>query len=165
MRILSLILFDLSDTIIHSNKKVLEFINLYNITNKTDINNLFIYNALLHILEIYKNNKGGLVVFYISQNNFNELLESKEEINYKKFIKLITKKIKFPIIISNLNFYYFCKLMESECPEYDEIVEGYEFLSSIFDDIIKTVKKLKFYKIEKEIVNNLKERFKLILSF
>ena len=162
MRIRSLILFDLKDTIIHSNKKVLEFISLYNITNKTDINNLFIYNVLLHILEIYKNNKGGLIVFYLSQNNFNELQEAKEEINYKKFIKLITNKIKFPIIISSLNFYYFCSLMKTNCPEYDEIVEEYTFLSSIFDDIIKIIKKLKFYKIEKDIVNNLKERFKLI---
>jgi hypothetical protein len=162
MRIRSLILFDLKDTIIHSNKKVLEFISLYNITNKTDINNLFIYNALLHILEIYKNNKGGLIVFYLSQEVFNELQEAKEEINYKKFIKLITKKIKFPIIISSLTFHYFCSLMETNCPEYDEIVEEYIFLSSIFDDIIKTIKKLKFYKIEKDLVNNLKEKFKLI---
>ena len=109
MKVRSLILFDLKDTIIYSNKKVLEFVSLYDIKNKTDINNLFIYNALLHILEIYKNNKGGLVVFYISQENFNDLADSKELINYKKFIKLITKKIKFPIIISTFDFYYFCK--------------------------------------------------------
>ena len=106
MKVRSLILFDLKDTIIYSNKKVLEFVSLYDIKNKTDINNLFIYNALLHILEIYKNNKGGLVVFYISQENFNDLADSKEFINYKKFIKLITKKIKFPIIISTFDFYY-----------------------------------------------------------
>ena len=162
MRIRSLILFDLKDTIIHSNKKVLEFISLYNITNKTDINNLFIYNALLNILEIYKNNKGGLVVFYLSREIFNELQDAKEEINYKKFIKLIIKKIKFPIIISSLSFQYFCSMMETNCPEYDEIVEEYTFLSSIFDDIIKIIKKLKFYKIERELINNLKERFKLI---
>ena len=162
MRIRSLILFDLKDTIIHSNKKVLEFISLYNITNKTDINSLFIYNALLNILEIYKNNKGGLIVFYLSREIFNELEDAKEEINYKKFIKLITKKIKFPIIISSLSFQYFCSMMETNCPEYDEIVEEYTFLSSIFDDIIKIIKKLKFYKIERELINNLKERFKLI---
>ena len=55
MRIKSLILFDLKNVIIHSNKQTLEFITLYGITNKTDINNLFVYNALLNILEIYKN--------------------------------------------------------------------------------------------------------------
>lgn len=75
------------------------------------------------------------------------------------------KKIKFPIIVSNLSFSYFCSLMATNCAQYDEIVEGYVFLSSIFDDIVKVVKKLKFYKIEKEIVNNLKERFKLITTF
>lgn len=164
MRVRSLILFDLSNIIIHSNKKVLEFLSLYNITNKTDITNLFIFNALLHILEIYKEYKNGLIIFYLSQNNFDSLRE-KSDINYTKFIKIITKKIKFPIIISNLNFYYFCKLMESDCPEYDEIIENYNFLSSIFDDIVKTVKKLKFYKIEKEMISDLKERFKLISAF
>lgn len=162
MKVRSLILFDLKDTIIYSNKKVLEFVSLYDIKNKTDINNLFIYNALLHILEIYKNNKGGLVVFYISQENFNDLADSKELINYKKFIKLITKKIKFPIIISTFDFYYFCKMMNNDCPEYDEIIESYTFLSTIFDDIIKLIKKLKFYKLEKDLIMNLKERFKLI---
>lgn len=164
MRIKSLIVFDLKNTIIYSNKKILEFLTLYNITNKTDITNLFIFNALLHILEIYKEYKNGLIIFYLSQNDFNSLQE-KGDVNYAKFIKIITKKIKFPIIISNLNFYYFCKLMESDCPEYDEIIENYNFLSSIFDDIVKTVKKLKFYKIEKEMILNLKERFKLISSF
>lgn len=164
MRIKSLIIFDLKNTILYSNNKVLEFINLYNINNKTDINNLFVFNALLHILEIYKENKNGLIIFYFSQEDFNELQDSKD-INYSKFLKIIMKKIKFPIIISNLNFYYFCKLIESDCPEYDEILDNYNFLSSIFDDIIKIVKKLKFYKIEKEMISDIKERFKLISSF
>lgn len=161
MRIKSLILFDLKNVIIHSNKQTLEFITLYSITNKTDINNLFVYNALLNILEIYKNNKNGLVTFYLFQNDFNELLES-TEINYNKFIKIITKRIDFPIIISKFSFEFFCKRLQTDCPEYDEIIDNYKFLSTIFDDIIKLIKKLKFYKIEDELVNNLKERFKLI---
>lgn len=141
---------------------MLEFISLYNITNKTDINNLFIYNVLVDILEIYANNKGGYIIFYISQEDFNELNDSKTEINYKKFIKIITKKIKFPIIISSISFYYFCKLMATDCPEYEEITASYSFLSEFFDDIIKVIKKLKFYKLEKEVVNDLKKRFKLL---
>lgn len=164
MRIRSLILFDLENIVIHSNKKVLEFITLYNITNKTDINNLFTFYSLLEILEIYKNNKNGLIVFYLSQDAFNSLQED-TEIKYSKFLKIITKKIKFPIIISTLGFSYFCSLMATNCPEYDEIVEEYTFLPSIFDDIVKVVKKLKFYKIEKDLVHNLKERIKLISMF
>lgn len=66
MRVRSLILFDLKNIIIHSNKKVLEFITLYDIQNKTDISNLFIFHALLEILEIYNSNKNGLIVFYLS---------------------------------------------------------------------------------------------------
>ena len=84
MRIRSLILFDLENIVIHSNKKVLEFITLYNITNKTDINNLFTFYSLLEILEIYKNNKNGLIVFYLSQESFNSLQED-TEIKYSKF--------------------------------------------------------------------------------
>jgi len=157
-------LFDLSSIIIHSNKKVLEFISLYDISNKTDINNLFVFFALSQILETYRTNKNGLIVFYLSQENYNNL-QNKTEINYSKFIKIITKKVKFPIIISSLSFSYFCSLMASNCPQYDEIVENYIFLPSIFDDIIKLIKKLKFYKIEKELIINLKERFKLISMF
>lgn len=161
MRIRSLILFDLKNVIICSNKKVLEFIALYNITNKTDINNLFIYYSLSNIIELYKNNKNGLIVFYLSQEDFDTLHE-KNDINYSRFIKIITKQIKFPIIISSLKFSYFCSLMATNCPEYDEIVENYVFISSIFDDIVKVVKNLKFYKIERNIVNDIKERFKII---
>lgn len=161
MRIRSLILFDLKNVIIYSNKKVLEFIALYNITNKTDINNLFIYYSLSNIIELYKNNKNGLIVFYLSQEDF-DILHEKNDINYSRFIKIITKQIKFPIIISSLKFSYFCSLMATNCPEYDEIVENYVFISSIFDDIVKVVKNLKFYKIERNIVNDIKERFKII---
>lgn len=164
MRVRSLILFDLKNIIIHSNKKVLEFISLYNISNKTDINNLFVFFALSEILETYRNNKNGLIVFYLEQEDYNALQEN-TEINYSKFVKIITKKIKFPIIISSLGFSYFCSLMASDCPQYDEIVDSYVFLPTIFDDIVKLVKKLKFYKIEKDLVTNLKERFKLICMF
>ena len=164
MRVRSLILFDLKNSIIHSNKKVLEFITFYGVTNKTDINNLFTFYALLDILETYKNNKNGLVVFYLSQDDYNALQE-KGDINYSKFLKIIMKKIKFPIIISSLGFSYFCSLMATNCAEYDEIIENYVFLSSIFDDIVKVVKKLRFYKIEKDYVHNLRERFRLIVSF
>lgn len=164
MRVRSLILFDLKNSIIHSNKKVLEFITFYGVTNKTDINNLFTFYTLLDILETYRDNKNGLVVFYLSQDDYNTLQE-KGDINYSKFLKIITKKIKFPIIISSIGFSYFCSLMATNCPEYDEIIENYVFLSSIFDDIVKVVKKLRFYKIEKDYICNLKERFRLITSF
>lgn len=77
MRIRSLILFDLKDTIIHSNSKVLEFVSLYSIKNKTDINNLFIFFTLSHILEIYKEHKNGLVLFYCSLDDYNSLQEKR----------------------------------------------------------------------------------------
>ena len=77
----------------------------------------------------------------------------------------ITKKIKFPVIISSLSFSYFCTSLAANCPEYDEIVESYITLPSIFDDIIKVIKKLSFYKLENELVFDLKNRFKILTIF
>lgn len=105
-----------------------------------------------------------MIVFYLSAEDYNSL-QNNTEINYSKFTRTIMKKIKFPIIISSLPFSYFCSLMATDCPEYDEIIENYAFLPSIFDDIVKVIKKLKFYKLEQEIVNNIKEQFKLISMF
>lgn len=87
------------------------------------------------------------------------------DINYGKFLKIITKKIKFPIIISSISFSYFCTTLASDCPEYDEIIDSYIFLPSIFDDIVKVIKKLSFYKLEKELVSDLKNRFNLLSVF
>ena len=49
--------------------------------------------------------------------------------------------------------------------ENDEIIENYVFLSAIFDDLVKVIKKLKFYKIENDFILDLKNRLKLITSF
>jgi hypothetical protein len=77
MRVRSLIIFDLKEAIISSNNKVFELMTLYNIKNKTDINNLFIFFTLSYILEIYKKNKNGLIVFYCNLNDYNKLHEKR----------------------------------------------------------------------------------------
>ena len=75
------------------------------------------------------------------------------------------KKIKFPITISSFSFSYFCATLANDCPEYDEIIDSYIFLPSIFDDIIKIIKKLSFYKLEKELLSDIKNRIKLLTIF
>lgn len=86
-------------------------------------------------------------------------------IDFRKFIKLITKRIQFPIIISNLSFSGFNKMISEDGPEYEELIAGYEFVASLWEDIVDVVKKLKFYKLEDELVNSITEQIKLVTTF
>lgn len=165
MRVRSLIIFNLEEIILRSNGKVLEFVTLYNIDNKKDINNLFTYYCLSEILEIYKNNKNGLIVFFIDFKKYDELIEHKGDINYKKFLKTI-KNINFPLISSNaITYTAFCELMYSDCPQYDEIIADYISLPSIYNNMVKIIKKLKFYKLEENYINDIKNKIKLISTY
>lgn len=160
MKIKGLTVFDFSKIISNTNYKVLDFIFKYEITNKKDVNNLFLFYCFLEILEIYKNNN-GLIIFYIQQNDVDSLIKDNSEIKYKSFINLLIKKIKFPILMGTLSFNSFCSILKTDCPEYDEIIDSYQFLPSFFDKVIKIVKSKKFYQIEREYINNFKNTFKL----
>ena len=139
-------LFDLEPLIIESNNEVLKAMIEWGITNKTDISNLFIYNCIKRIITLYKCNKGGFLCFYINNEKYLELTENKFDINYKKFFKVIMKTIKFPIVVSSLPFETFLVLMMSDCPEYDEILSSNKSFANVVPDLIKVIKKLKFYK-------------------
>lgn len=162
MKVKSLIIFDLDTTIVQANKKVSELILLYDIKNKTDITNYFIFYCFEHIIKTYKENKSGLLLFYFNLESFNKLKEIKSEINYKKFLNLVTKKIKFPIVITPLSFSAFYNLLSLPCAEYDEIVENYNFFVDFYDDFYKVIKKLRFHKINETLTTNIKERIKLL---
>lgn len=157
MKIKALLIFDLNQIISNANHKVLDIIFSTNITNKKDLYNLFVFYSLCEILSIYENNN-GLILFYFENNISTE----ETFINYKRYIKLLTNKIKFPIINGNLTYKNFCNLLKTNCPEYDEIVNSYYFLSEIFDNIIKIIKSMKLFGIEKEFINDIKKRLKLI---
>lgn len=163
----SLNLFNLDEIVSLNAKKLLDFIFQYNISNKQDIYSLFVFYNLSDILDIYKNNK-GIIVFYLSTKCHNWLLEEEgivRGMDFKKFIKLITKRIRFPIIISNLSFIGFKHLLEEDNPEYDELISDYRFISSLFDDIIRVIKNLHFYQLENELLSSIKEQIKLISAF
>ena len=163
----SLSLFNLDDLISSSVKQLYEFISMYNIDNKQDIYSLFCFYNLSGILEVYKKNK-GIIVFYMSTKCHDWLLEEEGIIrgmDFKKFIRLITKRIQFPIIISNLSFSGFNKMLSEDGPEYEELIAGYEFVASLWEDIVDVVKKLKFYKLEDELVNSITEQIKFVTTF
>lgn len=163
----SLSLFNL-DTIISANaKKLIDFIFQYQIESKQDIYSLFCYYNFCDILNIYKEN-GGIIVFYLSTKCHNWLLEDSgiiRDINFSRFIKLITKRIRFPIIISNLSFAGFEQMLSEDSPEYDELINDYEFLSSLYEDIVSVIKNLKFYSLENELLKDVKAQIKLLSAF
>lgn len=163
----SIVLFNLDEIISSNAKKLIEFIFQYNISNKQDIYSLFCFYNLSDILDVYKNNK-GIIVFYMSLKCQSWLLEEDgiiKGMNFNKFIKLITKRIQFPIIISNLSFKGFQNILKENSPEYDELITNYKFLSTIYDDIADVIKKLKFYSIEDKLLKPVNEKIKLISTF
>lgn len=164
MKVKALTIFDLKNIIEDANDCTLKYIYQYNISNKTDITNLFIHFAFTNIIKIYQNNT-GLIAFYFSQDLKNKMEAAKCEINYIKFLNLITKKLKFPIIISSLSYELMIKMLLDECPEYEELILDFKMMSEIYPELVNVVKKLKFYKIEKEVINDIKSQFKLISAF
>lgn len=164
MKVKALTIFDLKNIIENANDSTLKYVYQYNIINKTDITNLFIHFAFTNIIKLYQSTK-GLIAFYFSLDLKEKMENAECEINYKKFLKIITKKLKFPIVLSNLSFEYFIKLLKDESPEYDEIIQDFKMMSEIYPKLVDTIKKLKFYKLEKDVVNDIKEQIKLICAF
>ena len=165
MKIRSLILFDLEPLIIESNNEVLKLMVEWGVSNRTDLSNLFIYHCIRRILNLYSVNKVGFICFYLAESKYIELTENKFDVDYKKFFKIVMKTIKFPIVISSLPYQTFLVLMMSDCPEYDEILNSNKMFASVIPDLIKVIKKLKFYKLEDEFVKNIKEQIKCITVF
>lgn len=165
VKIRSLLLFDLEPLIIEANNEVLKLMVEWGLSNRTDISNLFIYSCLKRILNLYKTNKGGFLCFYLNDEKYVQLTTEKYDVNYKKFFKVVMKTVKFPIVISTLPFETFLVLMMSDCPEYDELLDSNKLFSSVVPDLIKVIKKLKFYKLEEEFSKNLKEQIKCISLF
>lgn len=163
----SINLFNLDELIAENAKKLIEFIFQYHIENKQDIYSLFCYYNLKDILDIYKNNE-GLIVFYLSTKCHNWINEDEgivRGMDFSKFSRLITKRIQFPIIISNLSFNGFKQLLSDDSPEYDELINDYQFISSYFDDIVRVIKNLRFYSLENELLGDIKSQIKLLASF
>lgn len=166
-RIKSILLFNLDDIIQEEVGNFITFTTKYAVTNHTDMKNLLIYYVLKHILQIYKENC-GMIVFYLSKSCYNWLDTNGaiiKKLNFKKLIKVFTKKIPFNIIISSLTFDKFEGLMQSNSPEYSEVVNEYRFISSYMNSIMKVIKSLKFHSLEENLTKNLMEQIQIVSTF
>lgn len=166
-KIKSILLFNLDEIIQIEVGNLISFTTKYSITNRTDTQNLLIYYVLKRILEIYRDNR-GMIVFYLSKSCYNWLDTNgaiTRKLNFKKLINVFTKKIPFNIIISSLTFDKFESLMESNSPEYSEIVNDYRFISSYMTSIMRVIRSLRFHSLEESITQNLMEQIKIISTF
>lgn len=161
-RLLSL--FNL-DPIIKANAKKVIGLELFGaVTNKRDLLSLLIYYTLIDIINIYKRNQ-GFITFYLSTEVQSLLTEDGailRETKCSKLVRTLTKRIKFPIIVSSLSFEDICKLLNTNCPEYDEILGKYKFMSELLPDIINEAKSLRFYNLAEKLRNDINEQLALL---
>lgn len=163
-KVKSLLLFNLDDIIASKVHELILFITKFSIKNQRDIGTILIYYILTSILQTHRNTK-GMVLFYMSQKCCDWLEADSaivRDMDFKRVIDVFLRKIKFPIIVSTLSFNDFEKLLNSNSPEYEEIINHYDFLSHYFNEVIKLIKKLEFYSLEEELVKNLTEIEKVL---
>lgn len=152
-------LFNLNEIVENNAKKVHKLALFEGMTNKRDLFSLFCFYTLFDIVEIYKQ-QSGFITFWMSTDLQNELLKKEgyfDGICCKNFILLITKKIPFPLVISSLQFDDFCKLLSTNCAEYDEILEHYKFMGELLPQIINEARKLKLSRFAKSLIADLNE--------
>lgn len=163
-RIRLLNLFNLDEIIEDSAKRVHSLRVFGQVSNKRDLLILFIYFVFDSILKVYKENS-GFITFYLSAETQNLLLQDGgiiEGVKCKKLHDLLTKKIKFPLIVSFAQFHDFCSLMSSNCPEYDELLERYKFMGELLPQITKEAKKLKFSKFAEELEQDIQTQLSVL---
>ena len=157
-KVKSLNLFNLDEIIERHARVVLGLSIRHNIENKNDLFSLLAYKVLTDILEIYKSNTYDFVVFYLSTKMQNRLLEDGgiiREINCKGLNILLTRKIRFSIVVSSVQFDDLCKLLSSNCSKYKEIIERYNFFNELMPEIIRACEKLKFFSISDDLKDEL----------
>lgn len=152
-------LFNLNEIVEKNAKKVHKLALFEEMTNKRDLFSLFCFYTLFDIVEIYKQHS-GFITFWLSTDLQNELLKKEgyfDGVCCKRFMLLITKKIPFPLVISSIQFHDFCKLLSTNCPEYDEILERYKFMGELLPQIINEARKLKLSRFAKSLIADLNE--------
>lgn len=165
-KVKSLNLFNLDEIIERHARNVLGLSIRYNIENKNDLFSLLAHGVLTDILEIYKKNEFCFVVFYLSTTMQNLLLEDGgviRGINCKGLNILLTRKIRFSIVVSSLQFDDLCKLLLSSSSKYQEIIEKYKFIHELIPEIVKACEKLKFFSLSDDLKERLLKRIGYVL--
>lgn len=163
----SLNLFNLDEVFVVRVKDLITFISKNSITNQRDIVTILTYYIFCDILKTYKE-ESGLVLFYLSTKCYHWLLSDGgivRDMNFKKVADIFTKKIKFPIVITSLSFDEFKSLLSSDTPDYDEIINDYNFISDFWTEIMLLIKSLKFHSLDEELSNSFLEQMQIISTF
>lgn len=164
MKIRSLFIVDLSNIIREVQKSVLAFMSDTGITLMNDLTNLFISRVFLKMSDTYKSQHEAFVVFYLDADIKEHLLDCDGIIKYSRFFRIMEKEIKFPIVIGNLKYELFANMMKSECPQYDEVVANHRSFAEIFPKLKVVIDRLKFYRLKGEVVDDLQNKCKMLLS-
>ena len=166
-KIKSLILFNLDEIFTERVKDLIVFVTKNNITNTKDITSILTYYVFTDILKTYKE-ESGLILFYLSTKCYNWLLSDGgivRDMDFQKVTDIFTKKIKFPIVITSLSYTDFQNLLASNSPEYDELINNYQFISDFWTEIMLLIKNLKFNSLDDKLSNSFLEQAEIISSF
>ena len=164
MKIRSLYLVNLADIIKKVENGVVDFMSETGITVENDLTNLFISRVFLEMSEIYKIQHDAFVAFYIDQKIKLHLLDCEGIIKYKRFFRIMELEIKFPVICANIDYEKFAEMMKGNCPQYDEIIANHRSFVELFPKLQKVIKRAKYYRLNKEVVEDLQNRCKMMLS-
>lgn len=166
-KIKSLILFNLDEIFTERVKDLIVFVTKNNITNTKDITSILTYYVFTDILKTYKE-ESGLILFYLSTKCYNWLLSDGgiiRDMDFQRVVDIFTKKIKFPIVITSLSYTDFQNLLASNSPEYDEVINDYQFISDFWTEIMLLIKNLKFNSLDDKLSNSFLEQAEIISSF
>lgn len=164
MYVRSLFLVDLVSIIKRVNKSVLDFMVEYGVKSISDLTNLFISRVIGEMASVYKEVHNALIVFYIRDSERKELLGMRDVINYKKFFTMMEKRMKFPFTTGGLEYQSYCRMLEGDCPEYEELTQGHRSFAEVLPSVIETVRRLKYHKVNRDLIKNEKNLFLCLTS-
>lgn len=164
MKVRSLFIVDLSEIIKRVEKGIVDFMVETKIDVVNDLTNLFISRVFLEMSEVYKEQHEAFVVFYLDSEIKEHLLDCEGVILYKRFFRIMEKEVKFPSVIGNLKYELFSNMMKTECPEYDEVVANHKSFAELFPKLKVVIERLKFYRLKGEVVDDIKNKCKMMLS-
>lgn len=164
MKVRSLFIVDLAEIIREVESSVVQFMSDRGITVMNDLTNLFISRVFLKMAETYKVQHEAFVVFYLDSDIKEHLLGCEGVIIYERFFRIMEKEIKFPTVIGNLKYELFANMMRTECPEYDEVVANHRSFVELFPKLKVVIERLKFYRLKGEVVDDIKNKCKMMLS-
>jgi hypothetical protein len=164
MKVRSLYLVNLAEIIQKVEKSVLQFSIDTGIELVSDLTNLFISRVFLEMSEVYKHQHDAFVSFYLDQKIKLHLLDCEGFIKYQRFFRIMELEVKFPVIIANIEYEKFAEMMKRECPEYDEVVANHRSFVELFPKLKKVILRAKYNRLNKEVVEDLQNRCKMMLS-